>query len=234
MMLSLGIVFVFAALFDNSVSANPNQPGSCNSPDPLGEAHLFNGFDGGTELSDFGLEVRIDGEALVPSSPFEVQSQTNYTIELLQADQASFPFRGFLLRLAGETVDATNYLSASTDDANIQEFAICYTALAGGLSHNANSAKTQVSGYLYVDDIVNGLVLEATVVIRNNIATTGSEFYHSNYTISVVANPASPPTKAPSTPSPTKAPTTSGARALSTSVTVTLGLVTMFGSTVWL
>jgi hypothetical protein len=234
MMISFGVLFACAALFDSRVSANPNQPGSCNSPDPLGEAHIFNGFEGGTDLSDFGLEVRIDGEALVPGTPFEIQSQTNYTIELLQT--ATFPFRGFLLRLAGETVDAINYLSASTDDANIQEFAVCYTALAGGLSHNANSAKMQVSGFLYVDDIVDGLVLEATVVIRNNVALTGSEFYHSDYTINTVANPAAPPpTKAPSEMTPTKAPTDSGAYSARTFGTVgALGLVTVLATTMWL
>jgi len=172
-------------------SASPTAPGSCNSPNPLGEAHILVAFDGGTDLIDFGLDVRIDNKTLVTGIPFVIQAETSYTISLQVAnddDDTSFPFRGFLLRLAGDTVDARDYLSTTDDavDPNVQEIDLCHTFFASGLGHRSNDLKRIVSGVLYVDEVVNGLTLEATVVIRNG-AVRGSEFYLSSYTLNAVA-----------------------------------------------
>ena len=75
---------------------------------------------------------------------------------------------------------------AANDDVNVQlASTVCITnEQVGGLTH-ANSIDKQVAtGILRMDEIAAGLVLDVTVVVRNQ--GTESEYYYTQYTLNAV------------------------------------------------
>lgn len=94
------------------VHAYPTGPGSCDSPVPLGGPH---GYDFGMKaLSEVGLEVRIDGNALKPSTPFSFASGKSYTLEIIAAETK---FRGVLMKLYKSGIDTSTMLTTTDIDA---------------------------------------------------------------------------------------------------------------------
>lgn len=165
--------------------ALPIRPLSCASPQPLFGPHTAPGFVGGTELDDFSLEVRINGQILNPAEAVSLLVNANNVIELIAT--GDMIFRGFLLKLSStDGADTTGYLVSSDDNIDTSDSLDLCTALnASSLSHTSNMNRTSIKARLMIDETFDDLKLEATVVISNGVAAPGSEWYQSSYNITV-------------------------------------------------
>jgi hypothetical protein len=182
--------------------ALPIGPGSCNSPNPLGFTHVTTDFIGGTNLIDYGLEVRIGGMTLDITMPFDFPIDEEVSIELVSTTENIF--RGALFKLYKSGVDTTSFLAPTAPNASTP--GLCTVVNAGGIGHTNNKNKTSIGGTLFVDEPMDGLILEVTSVISNGVSAPVSEWYLSSFALNAVLNL----TFAPATPVPvTDAPSTS-------------------------
>lgn len=205
-------VALAAMLIMEAVHAFPTQAGSCAARgNALGGLHWYNMQAGGGPLSDYGLELRIDGTSLSPGGFKQISVGTRHSIELVSIIPSN-TFRGFLMRLESPDVDTVEALSVPANVNNIQISKLMCVNIegVGGLTHTGREDKNRVKGFLQVDEQAWDLYLEVTVVVQNSLGI--SEWYYSEYTFEAVSLPpptTSPPTKAPisPTPNPTVAPT---------------------------
>ena len=86
-----------------------------------------------------------------------------------------------------DVVETQESLRVSTDDdVNVQlARTVCITnEQVGGLTHANSLEKQTATGILRMDEIAAGLVLDVTVVVRNQ--GTESEYYYTQYTLNAV------------------------------------------------
>ena len=127
----------------------------------------------------------------------------DYTLRLTTTPQGdgSGTFRGFLFRLgpptgvaAGaaeangtEVITTIDALQVSPDDTTNVQVAttVCVNnEEVGGLTHTSSVGKQSASGSLRMDQVATGLVLDVTVVVRNQ--GTESEYYYTQYMLNAV------------------------------------------------
>jgi hypothetical protein len=166
---------VAVALFVAVVHAYSTGAGSCKATNPLGGAHLTSGSSG--QLSALGLQLRIGGKAVNPSTAFSFTSGSNIKIALTSTSGKKF--RGVLMRIGKTSLDTTGYLKVGTDS-NVQVSSQCTQLKVGGLTHKSKIDKSSVAGILSVPSAVSSLKLEVTVVVQ---ISGKSVWYKSDYTL---------------------------------------------------
>jgi hypothetical protein len=176
-----------------TAAAWPLGAGRC----PAGEAAVAGSHTEGEKeitagtLADGGFTVSLNGVPL-DSAP-ELRAGQEETITIV-SDNGT-PFKGFLIRIAApegtvvDVRDAIYPISSNDTDTQVSEAACVETELVGGLTHTGASDKTQVSGTIFVDAGMPGIVLDITLVGVNN--NDASSYWYSQYEIMAVASDAS-------------------------------------------
>lgn len=138
------------------------------------------------ELSKDDIELQINGVALQPGVPFDIEIGKDYDWKLITAGTC---FRGFLVRLGrgNGNVDTRHSLTASGYTAQLAQTSCIDAWLVGGVTHNSNVLKNLEQGKLTVHLPSQNMPLDVTVVIQNRNGY--SVYYYSQFTLH-----ASPPT----------------------------------------
>ena len=198
------------ALLRGFTNAFPTSTGSCDAGTGAilrpGFSHATNAQVGTGPLGDFGINVTLNGDLLVPDTPTDIMTMMEYNLTIVASDN---PFTGFLSRIEGSGddpfLDTTSALAPYDSQAQVAVGTCIYVNRVGGVSHTNNDQKTSVSTKLQMDDPAAGLLLDITVVVRCVDALNVSEWYYSRY----VLNAVSPPTEAPTMIFPSE-PTSGG------------------------
>lgn len=218
---SIVLVGGFAVVVD----AFPTSTGSCDAgTDAIlkpGFSHATNAQVGTGPLSDAGISVTLNDEPLVPDTPTDFSTLTEYNLTI--TSDGTKPFTGFLARIEGNGEDpflSTIEALAPYDGLSQVAVGTCVAVnRVGGVSHTNADPKLSVSNKLSMDVPAPELLLDITVVIRCNDMQNVSEWYYSRYELNAVAAPSMAPTTRfpPSAPTPTAAggepepaPTSSG------------------------
>ena len=135
-------------------------------------------------LSQDNIELQLNGVALQPGVPFNIELGVDYQWKLLTA--GTF-FRGFLVRLGrgNGNVDTRTSLATSSPTAQVAESACVESYLVGGITHTSNVLKNLEEGTLRVHLPTQNMPLDVTVVIQNRNGY--SIYYYSQFTLN--ANP---------------------------------------------
>jgi len=202
MLTSFGLLLVAAI---SGVNAFPYQAGSCA---PGKEAILTPQLSHATKiqvgtgpLSDKGLVVLLNGMPLADSG---TNVSVGTTHKIMINSTSGDAFRGFLLRLDGNGnyMDADLALNPIAGDELVQVSTTCVDVYSvGGITHTSNIDKTVIVGTLKLDGTAQGMTLDITVVISNNVSQNVSEWYFSSYSLDAIQN-TSVVTVAPATSSP--------------------------------
>lgn len=159
---SLLLLLALPAVLDSF----PNGAGSCgknaimNAQGP----HSFLPNLGGGELAG-NFHVLLDSiQVLDVNKTNQVMIGVNHDIQILGAN-SSFVFRGFLIRLEGDS-DITKSLSTINNDANVQVAATecIIRENVGGLTHTNREDKESIHGEMNLLQ-VGRYVLDVTVVV---------------------------------------------------------------------
>jgi hypothetical protein len=168
------LIAILCLLIIASVMAYPDFTGGCNAGTSVGDSHLNAKSKGA--LSKLGLQLRIGGKTVSPSTTFTVKSGTSLPISIVSTGAKTF--RGFQFRVSQGSTDTTTWLSVGTDK-NVQVDQWCQDLKVGGISHNNRKDKTSVAGTLRIPSARTGIALEVTIVVRNVVY--GSIWYKSDY-----------------------------------------------------
>lgn len=203
-----------AGLLAGVAEAFPMSTGSCDAGTGAilkpGFSHATNAQVGTGALSDSGIIVTLNGELLVSDTPTEISTMTDYNLTIASN---STPFTGFLARIEGNGddpfLDTTAALAPYDGNSQVAIGTCVVINRVGGVSHTDAEPKMSVSNVLRMDSPASGLLLDITVVIRNNIMQNVSEWYYSRYELDAIAPPSAAPTSR-FPPTPMAAPTQSG------------------------
>ena len=198
-----------AALLLGSASAFPTSTGSCDAGTGAilkpGFSHATNAQVGTGPLSDAGIIVTLNGTVLEPDTPTDISTTDSYNLTIASDNTT---FTGFLARIEGSGddpfLDTTAALAPYDETAQVAVGTCVVVNRVGGVSHTNAEPKSSVSTELKMEMPADGLLLDITVVIRNNNAQNVSEWYYSRYELNAVAPP-SMPSMAP-TPFPGQQP----------------------------
>jgi len=135
-------------------------------------------------LAQDNIEFQINGVALQPGVPFDIELGVDYKWKLLTA--GTF-FRGFLIRLGNgdDQVDTRQSLATDSNTAKVAQTACVDAFMVGGITHSSNVLKNLEEGVLRVHLPSQNMPLDITVVIQNR--NSYSIYYYSGFTIH--ANP---------------------------------------------
>jgi hypothetical protein len=175
---------------------------------------------GGGPLSDYGIIMRLNGEALDENLLVSKDFTTgdDHSLSFTIADESQ-TFSGFLIRMDSvgddsiRTVDAILPIESIDPDTNMTTTGgvkiptECRLGeLVAGVSHEDATPKRAVNVNLNMADETVGLELDVTVVIQTSISQNISHWYYSRFILNAV-KPEGVPTSTPETEGPTQAPT---------------------------
>ena len=195
----------------STVLANPGAPGQCiGGQAAVGGAHLLvNNITEGS-LAEGGMAVSVNGQAIAAGTALTLPVGVEHTVTLdvTGGNPAVTFFRGFLIRLGSTDVRTLNTLQpVDTSISRVASLCIFADGGVGGVGHNSNVEKTTASVTMMLSSPAANMPLDVTAVVmlRNGM----SEYYYSNYTVSVQDGATAPVTTAPVTMAPvTMAPVT--------------------------
>jgi hypothetical protein len=207
--------FALAGFLCGIVDAFPTGTGSCDAGDAAilapSSSHATNSQVGGTNLTDFGITVALNGELLDPTVAKDFMTGENHTLTITAKDA---PFLGFLARIEGSGddmfLDTTSALTSDSADVQVAVSTCINVNRVGGVSHTNSNEKESVSAILNMDDPAAGLLLDVTVVIRNVDLEDVSEWYFSRFTLNAVGPPTVSPTIMPTSMGTPIPPTSAG------------------------
>lgn len=189
--MKLILVSALLGLVARVALAFPVGAGSCpKGEDAVGGTHLADSaskFRTGS-LAEGGIEVAINGVALDPERPFNIMAGTLHTWSISVAEDAPKPFKGFLVRLEGDNLDAREaFIPGPNKD--VQEAIVCTVNDAvGGVTHTDRNPKRFVSGELILDDPSDEISLDVTVVVENLEVEDErrSAYFYSGFTLNSI------------------------------------------------
>jgi hypothetical protein len=167
-------LILFSVFHLASIVAYPTFSGGCNAGNPLGGPHLPSYSSGA--LSALGLQLKIGGKALTPTTAFTLKSGTSVPISIVSTGTKKF--RGFQIRISQGSTDTSTWLGAGTDKF-VQVDKFCTMSKVGGISHKDKSDKSSVTGTLKVPKALKGISIEVTIVVDEK----PSIWYKSNYKV---------------------------------------------------
>lgn len=181
----------------HQVAAFPSQAGGCVGGRPaVGGAHLAGDKEtetGSLENSDY--EVAIDGNVLADGALYTLTPGVKHEITLIATGDE--PFKGFLFRFGWpDQAEVEPLWTVTPGEGLAQRAAVCFIR-AVGTCHSNNREKTLASTTFQIDEELDGLTLDVTVVAEND--STESVYYYSGYELNSIALP---PETDPPTPSP--------------------------------
>lgn len=148
----------------------------------VGVTHMQGSVTEGT-LEKGGIQVSIGDTLLVAGEVVQIPANRDLSWNL---NATKRPLRGFLIRAedsAGKA-DTTLALSAQDEDAQVAH-TVCLNAFnVGGVTHTNNNQKRTIAGHFRLDEVVDALQLDVTIVIKNR--NGNSVYYYSGYTVQVV------------------------------------------------
>jgi hypothetical protein len=165
-------------LFSSGVDAFPYTAGGCDGGiAAVKESHVSDTAVTGT-LADGGFALIVNNQyRLDPATPTYFLVGETYSLSIQGG-----PFRGILIRVEGEDVDAITMTAISP----FRLSEVCAMEGAIGISHTESSDKT---GLIPIGDIGvssgQELGVDVTVVVSNN-GQKGSEYYYDRYTLTSV------------------------------------------------
>ena len=203
---SLLLVLLSVITSRSPTAAFPQGAGACPSNGPaVGGIHLLADSVTNGTLVEGDIQVFVDEDRFRTGREYVVWVGEPTEI-LIRASLSGKGVKGFLVRL-GERHDATlaksssssstasaydftnslspipndennPYLEADANAVKIEEN-FCATDNAGGITHTDNSPKYIIKGELLLEEALEDLVLDVTVVVDNAGGT--SEFYYSQF-----------------------------------------------------
>ena len=219
---SLKLLIIVIALFiQNEITvAFPTSPGSCNTGKAVSGSHTTtsSGF-----IEEGGYEITINGAALSASKQLNLYPYMSHSWEIrmkgfgTNAIGPELGFLGALFRLSNSNnVDISDIITldeASQFEAKILDrstFPLCPLGTVA-VGHTSASEKEVISGTFFIEDEIDDLKLEITLVAANGDA--GNRWYYSEYGITVsfpTLSPAPSTTTYPPSNEPTLQPSSGG------------------------
>jgi hypothetical protein len=148
-------------------AATPQGAGGCTiGQAAVGGPHLTTAPITTGVLSDFGIQVAVEGEALVPGTPLELNVGEMYEITVTSDDD----YKGVLVNTAAPQ-------TLLIPGENTQEAFVCTAVGAVGITHFDASLKTSSSGDIQ-SDIAQTVDIGVTVVVT---IEDGSQYYFSPF-----------------------------------------------------
>jgi len=150
-----------------AVSALPNGAGGCDGPgvEAVGGFHLDT-TDGrpvvGGSLVDGQIVVTVGGVTLDPNAVNELPAGEDL---LLGVEGTDITFRGVLARL--QTPDGVDATGALLPEANTRFADVCTGDNVVGITHTDPADKNLATGIFRVDEELDGLRLDVTIVFLN-------------------------------------------------------------------
>lgn len=177
------LLFVLLSLstVQEGVVAFPNRAGGCSGG---GAAVSGNHVSSSKEITtgsieDNGYQVAINGEVLSGTgSTFQITPGVDN--EITVSSSADDPFRGFLIRVGWPEQVDIEPLWTFTPETNAQTAVVCFIR-AVGVCHTNNEDKNLASMILRLDEEIEGITLDVTVVKANN--GEDSTYFYSGYEI---------------------------------------------------
>lgn len=182
---------ILSSLFAGAL-ASPTGASSCDGgKSAVDGPHLSAPLQKTGSLEEGSLVFAINGVPLVPDTPMDIPIGVSHTWSL-SVDMGGLqarPFKGFLVRLDGAGVGVEDALLAiSRSDGMVQSAAACASFDGvGGVTHTDNAEKSCVSGALMLDEAMDGMAFDITVVIENTKEGKSAHFW-SPYTINAVTS----------------------------------------------
>ena len=211
-LLSVAAAIVIGPTLVVVVEAFPGAAGGCPAGiAAVGQPHIDGGRPETTgPLLQGGVTLSLNG---VPLEGKPAEFRLGEVNELVLEASGS-PMKGFLIRVgppqgAENSVDLRESIFPADEEdtlSQIAESACVSTEQVGGLTHTSADEKTSVSASLLVENEIEGLSLDVTVVMANVV--TDSTYYYSNFVVNAVqaADPDEPVVATPTTSFPTAAP----------------------------
>jgi hypothetical protein len=135
------------------------------------QTHATLGQFGTGDLSEFGLRLELNGQALDPMTPIDFTSGETHRLTLMAETNSSFT--GFLIRM--DSVDDARTVGAIQPavelTGGVKVSSACQTVeLVAGVSQMDATPKSQVDMNLTMESPSQGLELDVTVVIETSMA----------------------------------------------------------------
>jgi hypothetical protein len=175
--------------FSSIVHASPTGASGCvGGAAAVGNAHLNVANVKEGTLDDGGIIFTIGDYVLANGSAVQLPVGQNLTWQL---NATKKQMRGFLVRAedlsddnAVDTTVAFMEPQRPRDGFKVAETVCIATYSVGGVTHVGNKKKKSVSGVFRMDEVVDELQLDVTVVIKNR--DNSSVFYYSGFVVSMV------------------------------------------------
>jgi hypothetical protein len=173
---------IVSSLFAGALASPMGASGCEGGQSAVGGTHLSKTLKKEGVLADGSLTFAIDGIPLDPETTMDIPIGVDHTWTLsvdLDGVQAR-PFKGFLVRLDGNGVGVEDALLAISRSEEMVQSALACSAIdgIGGVTHTNNKTKTCVSGSLVLDEAMDGMIFDVTVVIEN-IQDKSAHFFNS-------------------------------------------------------
>lgn len=190
------------------VDAFPSQAGGCKGGEAaVGGSHKDPNRPTETgSIEGEGYVVAIDNETLAAGSPFTVIPGTDHEITLTATNPAH-PIKGFLFRVGWPEQAEIEPAWKLTPGTAGQDAFVCVIR-AVGVCHTDNAPKTEASATFRIDEEVEGIALDVTVVLENG--PEESEYFYTGYELNSLQlqDTPVPETAAPTVPKPASDPPT--------------------------